>query len=302
MSYGNPCMRITGCPLAGPASTYPVLSTPALTCRTGPNAVLAGCTAARAARAAPSKGSAVVAAAPAAATPRNRRRSWLTSPCGSLVCTVEAPSPDAATIADSSHPNTELGAGRNPTPPSLGELRGLRGRREDALRERAQRGGEVHIAELLLLWRHLKLSRPECGSGGRGKRVCRLQARHPADRDVVHRDIGDQQSAQLGVQLLFDRRHGAAPREISAGLDAVGADVVGESRGVGGGCLGVDGQGGVQLLELLSLRHECVHGRGGKAKLGDRIDGRGFRGQVEDAVRARHLDGYALGGAADPLV
>ena len=58
-------MRITGRPLAGPASTYPVFSTPALTCRTGPNWVLAGCprragadaAAALAVRAGPSNGS-----------------------------------------------------------------------------------------------------------------------------------------------------------------------------------------------------------------------------------------------------
>lgn len=92
-------MRITVRPSDGPASTYPVLSTPPLTCCTGPNCVPAGCVAARAARELSNNGSGVAATAPAAATPRNRHRFWLTSPCGLLVPTVEAPSSCRSTVS-----------------------------------------------------------------------------------------------------------------------------------------------------------------------------------------------------------
>src|SRR4029453_11785812 len=37
MSYGQPCRRITGGPLGGPASAYPTFRTPASTCFRGPN-------------------------------------------------------------------------------------------------------------------------------------------------------------------------------------------------------------------------------------------------------------------------
>src|SRR6266705_1260078 len=80
MSYGQPCRRMTGGPLAGPASAYPTFRSPASICFSEANDVfvpgligliLTGCASAE-----PSIASSA-AATVSTAVPKRRRRSWL---------------------------------------------------------------------------------------------------------------------------------------------------------------------------------------------------------------------------------
>src|SRR5437016_14677055 len=74
MSYGQPWRRMTGGPPAGPASAYPTLSRPALTCFNGPNELFVLPAGASAATALGNCAATMVMAAAA----RMRRRFWLT--------------------------------------------------------------------------------------------------------------------------------------------------------------------------------------------------------------------------------
>src|SRR5260370_42105959 len=82
MSYGHPCRRITGRPLAGPDSAYPTFKRPASICFNGPNDVFVPdfVEVARAAfvffdcALAELIKPTLAPAAPAAAMPKNRRR------------------------------------------------------------------------------------------------------------------------------------------------------------------------------------------------------------------------------------
>src|SRR5260370_42504085 len=80
MSYGQPCRRMTGEPLAGPASAYPTFRSPASICFSELNDVfvpgLIGLILPDCASAGPSRASSA-AAIVRAAVPRRRRRSWL---------------------------------------------------------------------------------------------------------------------------------------------------------------------------------------------------------------------------------
>src|ERR1700693_5808716 len=82
MSYGQPCRRMTGGPLAGPASAYPTFRSPASICFRGANDVfvpgLIGPILPDCAPAAPTMASSAAATVRTAA-PKRRRRSWLIS-------------------------------------------------------------------------------------------------------------------------------------------------------------------------------------------------------------------------------
>ena len=71
----------------------------------------------------------------------------------------------------------------------------------------------------------------------------------------VLRDIDELHSAQLGDQLLLDRRHGAATSKFSLGIEAVGAGVVWKLPGVGGS-LGLNGPT-PRTLGIPSLLGRC---------------------------------------------
>src|ERR1700674_2895068 len=82
MSYGQPCRRMTGGPLAGPATAYPTFRSPASICFMGANDVfvpgVVGPILPDCASAAPTMASSATATVRTAA-PKRRRRSWLIS-------------------------------------------------------------------------------------------------------------------------------------------------------------------------------------------------------------------------------